>query len=257
MLRFFSRACGCAALLTLVGSSAWAFNGTPSKPSDAVFGPNQTRAVLTGDSYTCFTGLATSSSFVLTESTTTPTADDRVVFDGLPELINNSFDGTATPTVVRTWTESDTDNGNGTRTMHTQVTATGDLWPTGLASGGQPLVRGGFAVGLVLPASINGGAGSEGMAWDGATILQADMDITDGTGTGNTGPLPLGTFFNSTTAWNGVFGVIFSDSTSPTGVTGFNTTMIRLNVTYAVPEPASMALLLPLAGVALKRRRSH
>jgi hypothetical protein len=94
-----------------------------------------------------------------------------------------------------------------------------DLWPGGFTdpNTGAPLTAGGFGIGFVLPASVNGGTGGEGLAWNGDLITAADMDIFDTTGaeSGNTGPLPLNVFFNSTTAWNGVFGVIFTDDAPP------------------------------------------
>jgi hypothetical protein len=252
---FLTRACAFGGSLFALAAVAVAAPRTISQASFTA-GTGGAETVLANDPYTVFTGLANASNqFVLTENTTTPTADDRVIFNGVPELINNSFDSTATPTVVRTVTESDVAGPGSSRTMSVTVTGTGDLWPSGLASGTTSLVNGGFGIGLVLPASINGGTGSEGLAWDGATITALSMDFVDQTGPTNGVPIPL-SFLNSPTAWNGTFGVVFSDSTSPTGVTGFNTTLIRLNVVYTpVPEPTTIACLLPLSGLVLRRRR--
>jgi len=251
---FVTRCCAFGGSLLALAAIA---SAAPRQISQASFtaGTGGAEAAILNDPYTVFTGLANGNQFVLTENTTTPTADDRVLFNFVPEVINNSLDSTATPTVVRTVTESDVAGPGTSRTMSVTVTGTGDLWPSGLASGTTSLVNGGFGIGLVLPASINGGTGSEGLAWDGATITGLSMDFVDQTGPTNGVPIPL-SFLNSTTAWNGVFGVVFSDSTSPTGVTGFNTTLIRLNVVYTpVPEPTTIACLLPLSGLVLRRRR--
>jgi len=254
-LSFLTRACAFGGSLVALAAIAVAAPRTISQASFTA-GTGGAEAALLNDPYTVFTGLANNSNqFILTEDTTTPTQDDRVLFNFVPEAINNSFDSNALPTVVRTVTETDVAGPGSSRTLSVTVTGTGDLWPTGLATGGVPLTRGGFGIGLVLPASINGGTGSEGLAWDGATITALSMDFVDQTGPTNGVAIPL-SFLNSPTAWNGVFGVVFSDSTSPTGVTGFNTTLIRLNVVYTpVPEPTTIACLLPLSGLVLRRRR--
>jgi len=253
-LSFLTRASAFGGSLFVLAAIAVAAPRTAT-PATFTRGTGGAESVLANDPYTVFTGLANNSNqFILTEDTTTPTADDRVIFNGLPELINNSFDSTATPTVVRTVTESDVAGSGSSRITSVTVNGTGDLWPSGLVSGTTALTRGGFAVGVMLPASVNGGTGSEGLSWDGATITGLSVDVTDSTGTSNI-PLDPATFLNSTTAWDGFFGVVFSD-TGPNGVTGFNTTMLRLNVTYTpVPEPTTIACLLPMAGLVLRRRR--
>ena len=245
--------CGLALSVTSIAS---AFTGTPHPMQLGGAGSaSAPDAAIPGDGYTVLTSLANASNqFLLVESTSTPTADDRVLFDFAPEVINNYI---TTPPVMRTVTESDVNNGNGTRTMSVTVNGTADLWPTGFVDGTQtPLTRGGFGIGITLPSAINGGSGSEGLAWDGATITALTMDFMDATGPTNGVPIPL-TFINSTTNWNGIFGVVFSD-TGPTGVTGFDTTMIRLNVTYSpVPEPTALAIALPAGAMLLRRRQRH
>jgi hypothetical protein len=225
-------------------------------------GPQPGR-VTTGDQYSVYSGVGEDSDgqLFLIENTTNPTFDDLVNFDGVPETINPYNTTVPTP---RTVTEADVQLDATHRKMSVTVstTAGNDLWPTGFANGStnEPLIDGGFGIGFNGVTSIWGSGTDQGLAWNGDQITQADMDIVDPTGSegGNTGPLPLGTFFNSTTAWDGTFGVIFNDPTFANGVTGQGVTSITLNVTYLAsntPEPASLGLLLPLAGMALRRRR--
>jgi hypothetical protein len=217
-------------------------------------------SVTINDTYTMYSGVgnAANGNLYLIENTTTPTADDRVTFNFVPEVINNY---STTPPVVRNVNESDISLGGSLRKMTISIFTTqgSDLWPSGFLdpTTNAPLTAGGFGIGFVLPPSVNGGSGGEGLAWNGDLITQADMDIFDTTGleAGNTGPLPLNVFFNSTTAWDGTFGVIFTDDTRPEGVTNAGVYRIDLNVTYQVPEPTTaIACLLPLGGLVLRRR---
>lgn len=214
------------------------------------------------DPYTMYSGVGNGSTgnLFLIENSTTPTADDRVTFDGVPEVINSYVTTPATP---RSVTEQDVAIGGGLRKMSITVFTTQglDLWPAGFTdpNTGAPLTAGGYGIGFTLPPAINGGASGENLGWNGDLITQADMDILDTTGAeaGNTGPLPLNVFFNSTTAWDGTFGVIFTDDARPGGVTNAGVYSITLNVTYQsnVPEPATATLaLLPLGGLILRRR---
>jgi hypothetical protein len=231
-----------------------AMYGTPSDPQEGVTPAN--------DPYTAYSGVgnAGTGQLYLIENTAAPApADDRVTFDGITEAINN-YVTTPAPT-PRTVTESDVSLGGNLRKLSIAVNTTVgfDLWPQGFVDGTTqaPLLAGGMGVGFTLPPAINGGPANSGevLGWNGDLITQADIDITDTSGTGNTGPLPLNVFFNSTTNWNGIFGVIFTDPSSPTGVTGFGVTMIRLNITYLIPEPTSLAALAPIGLLAVRRRR--
>jgi hypothetical protein len=237
----------------------------------ATYGPSPIEGGLNAvspanDAYTMYSGVGNGSTgnLFLIENTTTPTpADDRVTFDGLPEVINSYVTVPATP---RSVTEQDVAIGGGLRKLSVTVFTTQglDLWPGGFLdpNTGAPLTAGGYGIGFTLPPAINGGASGEQLGWNGDQITQADMDILDTTGleAGNTGPLPLNVFFNSTTNWNGVFGVIFTDPARPVdGVTNAGVYSITLNITYRpVPEPATASLaLLPLGGMVLRRRRSR
>jgi len=159
-------------------------------------------------------------------------------------------------------TESDVSLGGNLRKLSITLTTTtgNDLWPSGFtdATTNAPLQAGGFGIGFVLPASVDGPPGNESLGWNGNLITQADMDLVDpgNVETGNTGPLPLNVFFNSPTNWNGQFGVIFTD-TFANGITGLGVNLIRLNITYqtSVPEPTTLAAILPVAGLVLRRRR--
>jgi len=215
------------------------------------------------DNYTFYSGVgrASDGQLFLIENTTTPTFDDIVSFNGVAESINPYVTTIPTP---RTVTESDTVVDATHRKISITVTTTAgnDLWPTGFADqNNAPLTAGGFGIGFSGVPSI-WGAGGEPLGWDGALITASDMDIIDTSGveSGNTGPLPVtgaGSFFpgNGAGGWTGVFGVSFTD-TFPTGVTGFGVTSIKLNFTYVVvPEPMSLAMLMPLSGLMLRRRR--
>jgi hypothetical protein len=258
-LSFGSRACAISGFVLSFASFASAGNWTfaPARYGDAAPGLNAVTPA--NDPYTVYSGVgnAANGQLFLIENTTTPTADDRVLFDTLPEVINPYSTTVPTP---RTVTESDVSLGGNLRKLSITLSTTpgSDLWPQGFVDSTTqaPLLAGGFGIGFTGVPSI-WPVGSEGLGWNGDLITQADIDIVDLTGAqgGNTGPLPLGTFFNSTTAWNGVFGVIFTD-TGPTGVTGFGVTSIKLNITYqTVPEPTCFAIALPLAGLVLRRRR--
>jgi len=257
-LFFVGRSCAFGGLLLSVASIASAVPTVAPAHMGATPLPDL-NAVTANDTYTMFSGVGNGSTgnLFLVENTTTPTADDRVTFNFLPEVINSY---STTPPVPRSVTESDVALTGNLRKMTVSVFTTQglDLWPGGFTdpNTGAPLTAGGFGIGFVLPASVNGGTGGEGLAWNGDLITAADMDIFDTTGaeSGITGPLPLNVFFNSTTAWNGVFGVIFTDDARPGGVTNAGVYRIDLNVTYQTPEPTSIACLLPLAGLALRRR---
>jgi hypothetical protein len=248
---------GCAAVVLAAAASAQAqfqvipFNGYEWQPGGAP------RVVPAGSTYNVFTGVATSAgSLALLEDTTTPVRDDVVAFDGAPELINDYV--AAAGSVVRSQVETDVDNGNGTHTTTFTVTGTlpaggpGDLWPAGFSSGGTPLPNGGFGLGLALPASVGG---TDPVNWQlGDSILSANVAIsTNGV---FAAPLNLpSTFFGSPTypapAWNGQIGISFTNGATGTAIQDG----IRLSITYAVPEPASLSLLSVGALGMLRRRR--
>lgn len=216
-----------------------------------------------GTTYTVFTGLATTSNgLVLVESSSAPTFDDQVSWDGASESINNYLNiaGTGALGQGRTVVEQTLlgAGAGGNTLLRITVNSPGDLWPTGLAAGNPPaaLVRGGFGIGLNLGAVLSNGP-QDPLLWGTAAtvpITAARLFIVDSGGDSGPISLPLATFFGGGN-WNGVFGVVFSDTTSPTGVTGFNVTQIRLELeTPKVPAPGAAGVL-GLAGLVAARRR--
>jgi len=216
--------------------------------------------VPSGSTYNVYTGVATSAgNLFLLEDTTTPVRDDVVPFDGLSDQINDY--NAAAGGVLRRQIETDVDNGNGTHTTTFTVTGTnpaggpGDLWPSGFTGGtpAQPLTNGGFGLGLALPASVGG---ADPVNWQlGDSILSANVAIS--TSGVFAAPLNLpSTFFGSPTypapAWNGVIGISFTNGATGTAIQDG----IRLSITYAVPEPASLSLLCVGALGMLRRRRA-
>lgn len=210
--------------------------------------------------FSVFTGLATSSNgLVLVESGTAPARDDLVNYDGVSEQINDyvNIAGTGALGQTRFVTESKVVSG-GSSLLSISITSSGDLWPSGLAVGNPPtaLTRGAIGIGLNLGALL----GNDPLKWTptgqpGSVVTAAELIFTDQDGVGAAVPLNPATFFGGAAGWSGIFGVVFNDTTSPTGVTGFNTTGIRLNLTISkIPAPGAAAVF-GLAGLVAARRR--
>jgi len=210
--------------------------------------------------FSVFTGLATSSNgLVLIENGTTPIRDDLVNYDGVSEQINDyvNIAGTGAQGQTRFVTESKVISGASTQ-LSIIITSSGDMWPSGLA-GGSPaaaLTRGAVGIGLNLGALL----GNDPLKWTptgqpGSIVTAAELIFTDVDGVGAPVPLNPAQFFGGANGWTGIFGVVFNDTTNPNGVTGFNTTGIRLNLTVSkIPAPGAAAVL-GLAGLVAARRR--
>lgn len=216
------------------------------------------RSPSSSEIFSVFTGLATSSNgLVLVESGTAPARDDLVNYDGASEQINDYINiaGTGALGQTRFVTESKVVAG-GSSLLSISITSSGDLWPSGLATGGLGLTRGAIGIGLNLGALL----GNDPLKWTptgqpGSVITAAELIFTDQDGVSAPVPLNPATFFGGAAGWSGVFGVVFSDTLSPTGVTGFNTTGIRLNLTVSkIPAPGAAAVF-GLAGLVAARRR--
>lgn len=213
------------------------------------------RSPTSAERYSVFSGLATSSGgLVLVENGTAPARDDLVNYDGVSEQINDYVNIAGTGALGQTRFVSESKAvGSSSSVLTITLSSTGDLWPSGLASGtpATALTRGGFGIGLNLGALL----GNDPLLWATPTVAVTGgtFEAIDSTGSSGEIPLPLSFFGNG--AWAGTFGVVFSDTTSPTGVTGFNTTSIILRITTSkIPAPGAVAVF-GLAGVAAARRR--
>lgn len=206
--------------------------------------PGPPGAPVPGASHTLYTGVASTAGLGLLESTTVPTADDVVVFDGAAEGINAYIAGAGG--VLRSGDEADFfDPNSGTFFTQYWVSGSGELHPNGFTVGGQTANRAGFGVGLSLPAAIGGANPAE---WTANTILNATLfGLNAGGGVIWSASLPLATFFPANPAWTGTLGV------SITGATGLGTRTTLLQINYT-PEPMSLGLL-ALGGLMLVRRR--
>jgi len=225
-------------------------NGNPVR-LDGQRSPSPTEA------YSVFTGLTTSTNgLVLVESGTAPARDDLVNYDGVSEQINDYLNiaGSGALGQTRFVTESKVAAGASTQ-LSIIVTSSGDMWPSGLAISGVGLTRGAFGLGLNLGTLL----GNDPLKWTptgqpGSVVTAANLLITDSAGT-DTIPLPVATFFGGATGWSGIVGVVFNDTTSPSGVTGFNVTRFELQLTVSkIPAPGAAAVF-GLAGLVAARRR--
>lgn len=201
--------------------------------------------------FNVFTGVATATGgLALLESAATPARDDVVTLGNANEQINDYT--VAAGSVLRFVTSTVTDNLDGTFTVSITVSgrnaagAPADLWPSGFASGTNPLSSGGFGIGLNLPASL-GGLDQLDIAPFNNVLAGNVVIVTDGVA-GAPVNLPL-TFFGGGTNWNGTFGVSFGNGATGTAVQSD----LTLNI-LVVPAPSALALL-GLGGVIVGRRR--
>lgn len=212
----------------------------------------------TGTTYGVYTGVATAAgSLILLESAAAPVRDDIVNFDGIADPINDYL--AVAGGVLRSVNETITPLGGNQYSIVITITGTsptgapGDLWPSGLASGGNPLTSGALGIGIGLPAALGG---ADPLSWSSAaiTVNSGSLRIADGGVFGAPINIPLTLFPPNSNAWNGVLGLSLGNAA--TGAAVQDVLELTLNV-GKVPEPTSMGLLAVGAGAVLLRRRSR
>jgi hypothetical protein len=212
--------------------------------------------VQVGTTYGVYTGLATGTGgLVLIEPTAPPVRTDIRTFGDPPSLINDYLPlvGSTVRTVIDAQTILNVLTGEGFTTFTVSGTnpTTGmpmELFPSGLSSGGNPLTRAGFGLGLGLPPSLGG---ADPVNWTVGSIINA-ATLTFRNSTTNTSislSLPVASFFpgNLTGNWNGVFGVSVGGAVGQ----GYDTVELKLDF---IPTPGALALV-GLGGLVAARRR--
>lgn len=226
-------------------SSVYFHDGTRATSSSA------TPRSPVGTTYGVFTGLATAAGgLVLLESSTAPVRDDIVNYDGVSDPINDyiAAAGGVTRTVNESWTP--TSGTSGLATIN--IFGSGELFPSGLSSGTPPvaLTRGGFGIGLNLPALLGG---ADPLTWNPSPnmVTTATVELFDAAGASLTGgPLNIFSLIATPNNWNGVVGVAFG---SPSVGLGVRRIELKMDITK-IPAPGAVALM-GVAGLAGMRRR--
>ncbi|HRK32872.1 MAG TPA: PEP-CTERM sorting domain-containing protein [Tepidisphaeraceae bacterium] len=216
--------------------------------------------VVPNSSYVVFTGVATAANaLALLESSAPPVRDDIVLFDGISEQINDYL--AVAGGTNRFVTESDIDNGNGTRTLTVLTSALnpngglGDLWPSGFVSGANPLTGGGWGIGLNLPDALDGGP-ADGLNLEaGDAILSSTIAISSNGVFAAPLNIPASLFGAAAfpiTTWNGNIGLAFGNGATGTDLQD----AIEFKIVYQpVPEPGTLSVLALAAAGILRRRR--
>jgi hypothetical protein len=202
-----------------------------------------------GSTYNVYTGLTnTLNQLFLVESSATPTADDSVTFDGVAEGINNYL--TAAGGITRSVNETITPVGQGFD-IRVTVTGSGNLFPAGFTSSGNPLSGAGVGLGITLPASL-GGADPMNFS-PGNFVNSATLTLVRASGAATVFGLPTAFFGGGpVNPWNGVVGVSIGNvATAANAADPFVQVIWDI---HTVPAPATLAL--GACGlVALRRRR--
>jgi MYXO-CTERM domain-containing protein len=223
--------------------SAFGINNVTTNPLHELDGtltpPGYSGRTPIGVTYSVFTGLATAANALVQIDTATAAGDLRT-YGNAASAINPYIvvGGTSLNGQTRSVTDSAVANGFGGFDLTITVTASANMFPSGLSSGGNALTGAAMGLGLNL-----GARGSGALLFPENFVQSATVTIVRASGASNVFALPPATFFGAPGGWNGVVGVAIGNVAVAANETDPYTSVIWNLSTSNIPAPAGTALL--------------
>jgi MYXO-CTERM domain-containing protein len=201
-----------------------------------------------GVTYSVYTGIATAAGGLVIIDTGAANGDLRT-FGGAASAINPYIAAVGGQT--RTVSDSAVANGFGGFDLTITITGSGNLFPSGFASGGNPLTSAGVGLGLNL-----GAPGNSPLLFAENFVQSATLTLKRASGATSPFTLPPASFFGAPGGWNGAIGIAVSNIAVAANETDPFTSVIWNISTSNVPAPSGAAVL-ALGIFAAGRRRRH
>lgn len=201
-----------------------------------------------GVAYTVYTGLTTASNGLVQVDTSTPNGDLRI-FGAAASSINPYL--AALGGITRRVSDSAVSNGLGGFDLTITITGSGNLFPSGFASGSNPLTGAGVGLGLNL-----GVRGNAQLVFPNNIVTNASVSLVRADGSSSGFNLPPSFFPNSQTnlPWNGAVGVSIGQIATPANdLAPFVEVVWQIRT---VPTPGAVAVLALGGLIATRRRRA-